>query len=432
MASRVRTTASRLRDWRPGAIGWILAAAVFGLSTTFQIIGVPGTSSFGTRTRFDLDVYRLGGQLWHQGIGLYADGSLPFTTDGIWLPFTYPPFAALIFTPLGAIPLGAGGIALSVTSALCLVYVTAVFLRMLQVGTDANRTVLALLIAACAIWSNPFGMTLSFGQINLILLVLIVVDLFVVGRTPTAASGLRGTLTGLASAVKLTPLVFLTVFAAASKWRALWTGVTAFVLAGVIGAVWLPADSLTYWTRTLFQTGRIGVPEGPINQNLNGAWLRLLGPDSPVAPAAWVISALAVTTLAAIALYRTRPAAAFRIDPAPRDDINAVLAACIVAFWGLLVAPTTWSHHWVWSLPALLACLVVAVHSPSPWATRLYGALGVIGIPIFAIGPFQLMPENVTTWSWWQQIVGNAYLLWALAFLILLWLKPFRRAALSG
>lgn len=432
MASRARTTASRLRDWRPGAIVWGLAAALFATSTTFQIVGIPGTSSFGTRTRFDLDVYRLGGQLWHQGVSLYADGSLPFTTDGIWLPFTYPPFAALLFTPLGQLSLDAGGIVLSVISALCLVYVTVVFLRMLHVGTRANRPVLALLISTCAVWFNPFGMTLSFGQINLILLVLIVVDLFVLGRTPSAVNGLRGTLIGLASAIKLTPLVFLVVFAAASKWRAMWTGVAAFLLAGAIGAAWLPADSLTYWTHTLFHTGRIGVPEGPINQNFNGAWLRLLGPESPVAPAAWVMSALVITALAAVALYRTRPAAAFRADPTPRDDINAVLAACIVAFWGLLVAPTTWSHHWVWSLPAILACLVVAGHSPAPWATRLYGTLGVIGIPIFAIGPFQLMPESVGTWSWWQQIVGNAYLLWALAFLILLWLKPFRQASLSN
>ena len=440
MATQSRTTASRLREWRPGAVTRLLAAAIFACSTTFQIIGVPGTSSFGTRTRFDLDVYRLGGQLWHQGISLYADGSLPFTTDGIWLPFTYPPFAALLFTPLGAISLETGGIILSIISALCLVYVTVVFLRMLHVGTRANRTSLALLIAAVAVWCNPFGMTLSFGQINLILLTMIVVDLFVLGRESSAPGNrgqenrgpfgvLRGSLIGIASAIKLTPLVFLVVFAAASKWRAMWTALAAFVAAGAIAAAWLPADSLRYWTHTVFRTGRIGVPEGPINQNFNGAWLRLLSPDSPVAPAAWVLSALAVTALSAFALYRTRPAAAFRPSPTPRDDVNAVLAACIVAFWGLLVAPTTWSHHWVWSLPAILACLVVAGHTSSPWGRRLYGALGLAGIPIFAIGPFQLMPEDVTTWSWWQQIVGNAYLLWALAFLILLWLKPFRRTS---
>ncbi|MFT3662015.1 MAG: glycosyltransferase 87 family protein [Gordonia sp. (in: high G+C Gram-positive bacteria)] len=421
MSPHARPTAIRLRRWHPGAVARVAAVLVFAVSTGLQIVGVPGTSSFGTRTRFDLDVYRIGGQLWHQGISLYAEGSLPFTQDGIWLPFTYPPFAALVFTPLGAIPLEVGGIALSIVSALCLVYVTVVFLRLLGAGNERNRLTLALILSAATVWFNPFGMTLSFGQVNLILLALIVVDLFVVRR----GEPLHGALVGLASAIKLTPLVFLGVFAAAGRWRAAWVGVGTFVVAALIGAVWLPADSRTYWTHTVFHTTRIGVPEGPINQNLNGAWLRLLGVDNPAAPAAWVMSALLVTAVAAAALWRTRPGRAFGPDAEPRDQVNALLAACIVALWGLVVAPTTWSHHWVWSLPAVLACLTVAM-TRRDLPAHLYGLLGLIGLPIFAIGPFQLMPEDVTTWTWWQQLVGNAYLLWALAFLVLLAVQPFR------
>ncbi|WP_448221322.1 glycosyltransferase 87 family protein [Gordonia iterans] len=424
MSPHARPTAIALRRWRPGAFAWAAAALVFAVSAVLQIVGVPGTSSFGTRTRFDLDVYRLGGTLWQQGISLYADGSLPFTQDGIWLPFTYPPFAALLFTPLGAIPLGIAGIGLSVVSIACLVYVTVVFLRLLGIGHPGNRVLLALVISAATVWFNPFGMTLSFGQVNVILLVLIVVDLFVVRPD----GPLRGTLIGLASAVKLTPLVFLGVFAASGRWRAAWVGVGAFVSAGLIAAAWLPADSAKYWSYTVFHTTRIGVPEGPINQNLNAAWLRLLGVDNPAAPAAWVISALVVTALAAVALWRSRPSESFGPAPTPRDDVNALIAACIVAFWGLLVAPTTWSHHWVWSLPAVLACLTIGVATRDRLGGRLFGLLGVVGIPIFAIGPFQLMPEDVTAWSWWQQIAGNAYLLWALGFLLLLAVKPFRIA----
>lgn len=432
MPPYARTTATRLRHWRPSLLARALAAAVFAASVALAITGVPGTSSWGTRTRFDLDVYRLGGQLWHRGIALYADGSLPFTQDGIWLPFTYPPFAALLFTPLGAISLPVGGVLLSIASACCLLYTTVVFLRLLHVGNRISRFVLACWIGAGTVWCNPFGMTLSFGQINLILLLLIVVDLFVLGRPGSGRPAsvfavLRGAPVGLAAAIKLTPLVFLGVFAAAGRWRAVWTGLAAFVTAALVAAAWLPSDSRTYWTDTLFHTGRIGVPEGPINQNLNGAWLRLLGAQSPVAPAAWVISALGVTALAGVALWQTRPARAFGDRPEPIDDANALLAACVVSFWGLLVAPTTWAHHWVWSLPAALACLVVAGAATSRLTARLYGALGLIAVPIFAIGPFQLMPADVTAWSWWQQIVGNAYLLWALAFLFLVAARPFRR-----
>lgn len=432
MPPYARTTATRLRHWRPSFLAQLAAAIVFVASTTLAITGVPGTSSWGTRTRFDLDVYRIGGQLWHQGISLYADGSLPFTQDGIWLPFTYPPFAALLFTPLGALSLTTGGVLLSIVSACALLYVTVVFLRLLHVGNRAVRLVLAAWIGAIAVWTNPFGMTLSFGQINLILLLLIVVDLFVLGRrtsgrTASRTSSIRGILVGLASAIKLTPLVFLSVFGAAGRWRAVVMGIATFIAAAVIAAAWLPGDSLTYWTHTVFHTGRIGVPEGPINQNLNGAWLRLLGADSPVAPSAWVISALAVTVLAGLALWQTRPVRAFGDNPAPIDDADALLAACVVSFWGLLVAPTTWAHHWVWALPAILACLVIGGAATDRLTARCYGALGVVGIPIFAIGPFQLLSTDPTRWSWWQHVPGNAYLLWALAFLLLVAVRPFRR-----
>ncbi|GAA3963877.1 glycosyltransferase 87 family protein [Gordonia caeni] len=430
MSPHARTTATSLRRWRPGVLAWAMAGLVFVASATLQIVGVPGTSSFGTRTRFDLDVYRLGGQLWHQGISLYAEGSLPFTTDGIWLPFTYPPFAAMLFTPLGAIPLGVAGIGVSIVSAACLLYVTVILLRMLHVGSAANRVLIALWISAGVVWCNPFGMTISFGQINIILMTLIVVDLFVVGRRPgDPGNVLRGALTGLASAIKLTPLVFLAVFAAGAKWRAVLTGVITFVLAAVIAVAWLPSDSLTYWTHTLFHTGRIGLPQGPINQNLNAFWLRLFGADNPAAPAAWVLSGIVVTVLAAAAVWRTSPVRAFAPNPTQRDDVNAVAAACAIALWGLVIAPTTWAHHWVWALPAILVCTVIAVASRERWTSRLYGALAVLGVPVFAIGPFQLMPADVNAWVWWQQVIGNAYLLWGLAFLILLWLKPFRNAA---
>lgn len=111
-----------------------------------------------------MDVYRLGGQLWHQGFSLYADGSLPFTEDGIWLPFTYPPFAALLFTPLGAMSLAVTSIGVSVVTVLLLVYVTKVTFDVLGVGDRANRWQTALLLSAATVWFNPFGMTLGFGR----------------------------------------------------------------------------------------------------------------------------------------------------------------------------------------------------------------------------------------------------------------------------
>ena len=240
-------------------------------------MGVPFTSSFGTRTRIDLDVYRLGAQIWQQGQSLYADGSMPFTSDGIWLPFTYPPFAAIGFVPLGLLGLGLAGLLMSILTAALVVICGHIVLGVLSVGNTANRWWIALMVGGVAVWSNPLWMTLGFGQINIVLMTLIIVDVFVVGRGRARAAGpLQGVLTGVAAAVKLTPLVFIAVFLIARSWRpAIVAGVT-FVGAGVLAWIWLPADSLTYWTHTLFHTTRIGDPAGRINQNINAMWIRLV------------------------------------------------------------------------------------------------------------------------------------------------------------
>ncbi|MGV9859176.1 glycosyltransferase 87 family protein [Gordonia sp. NPDC003425] len=415
----------RLRRWSPSRRVGALIAVAFVASAALQIVGVPFTSSFGTRTRIDLDVYRLGAQIWQQGQSLYADGSMPFTADGIWLPFTYPPFAALTFVPLGAMTLAVAGVLISILSIALLVVVVHITLTLLGVGIAANRWWMALAVTTGALWFNPVWMTLGFGQINIILLAMIIVDVFLVGRGRLRhLAPAQGVLVGLAASIKLTPLVFIAVFASARRWRAALTAGATFLLAGALAWIWLPGDSLGYWTHTLFHTTRIGDPAGRINQNLNAMWIRIL-PDSVGAEQlAWVLSSLAATALAAAAVFACRPATSFAPGAGPRDRVNAVLATCAVAVWGLLVSPTSWAHHWVWSIPLILACAVVAMRSTARAAQIAYSTLVVTGVLIFAIGPFQFLSPAVRHWSLLDHVLGNAYSIWGVAVLVVLWRLP--------
>ena len=441
----IDTADERLRRWIPSRIARGAVALVFLLSTTMQIVGVPFTSSFGTRTRIDLDVYRLGGQIWQAGSHLYSEGSMPFTSDGIWLPFTYPPFAALGFAGVGAMPLGLAGLVTSIVTVALTVLIVHIFLRVLGVGNTGNRWWIALLVTAGAVWLNPMWMTLGFGQINIILMAMIVVDVFVIGRFAggraaqaggpgsgratttlgTAARATQGVLVGLAAAIKLTPLVFIGVFLVARRWRAALTALAAFVGAGLIAWVWLPQDSVTYWTHTLFHTGRIGDPAGRINQNLNALWIRVVG-DGTTASVLWVLSALAATVLAASAVRAAHPVSAFAPGAGPTDRVNAVLVTCAIAVWGLLVSPTSWAHHWVWSIPIILTALIVAMRTSNRTQRIAYLSIAGSGIVIFAIGPFQLLSPAVRSWSIIEHVVGNAYSLWGIALLVIIWLLPVR------
>ena len=82
---------------------------------------------------------------------------------------------------------------------------------------------------------------------------------------------------------------------------------------------------------------------------------------------------------------------------------------------GLLISPISWSHHWVWAAPALLACLATT----NPNQRRQLGC-AVLALLIFAIAPHWLLPSGggrELHWSWWQQAVGDSYALIALAVL---------------
>jgi alpha-1,2-mannosyltransferase len=414
---------TRLDCWQPSRAAVVVICLVFAASATMQVTGVPFTPGFGTRTLFDLDVYRLGSILWRQHQSLYAEGSMPFTADGIWLPFTYPPFAAMMFVPLGLMSLTAAGVVVTVTSCLLTVTILAVTLHVLGVGTPAGRWWGATALAAVVIWTNPFWMTLGFGQINVILMAMVVADVFLLGAaTSRPDSPWRGVLVGLAAAIKLTPAVFGLVFTAQRRWRAAVVCAGAFVAAGAIAWLWLPGDSVDYWTDTLLNTSRIGDLTEGINQNLNALWFRILG-DTSAQSVCWLASVVAVTVLLALAVRANLPGRGNTATD--RELLLSVTLA--VAVWGLLVSPTSWGHHWTWGVVATLVAAILALRADDGLRFGAYGLLAIVGAVVFAIGPYQLLPTDTAYWSPVEQVIGNAYILWGVAFLVVVWLLPCRR-----
>src|SRR5947208_7515106 len=86
------------------------------------------------------------------------------------LPFTYPPFAALLFAAASPAPLAVWRLALAVASIACLLVSAWSAARL---AGRANPMPVALTVAAVAMWLEPVDMTLHFGQINLVLLALV-------------------------------------------------------------------------------------------------------------------------------------------------------------------------------------------------------------------------------------------------------------------
>ncbi|MFI2841285.1 glycosyltransferase 87 family protein [Mycolicibacterium sp. PDY-3] len=387
------------------ALSGVWAWRLFQL-VTLAALGWVGWRLLGEASyRIDIDVYRLGGRAWLDGVPLYADSTEFQTQAGIDLPFTYPPLSAVAFAPFAWLSLPAASAAITVTTMVLLVVSTTIVLTRLRVGDSWHRRawLAGALVAPAVVFAEPLRANLEFGQINVVLMTLVIADC-VPRRTPWP----RGLLLGLAIAVKLTPAVFLLYFLLRRDTRAVLVTTASAVGATLLGFALAWRDSWVYWFETLRDTDRIGSATLNTNQNISGMLARFgVGEDTRFL--LWVGLCFVVLGLTVWATHR-----AVRADP---HGDSAVLGLLCVAMFGLAVSPVSWSHHWVWVLPTVLVTAVVG------YRTRTVALLVIsaIGVALTVWTPITLMPaHNETSVSPWLRVVGGSYLWWALAVIVVI------------
>jgi alpha-1,2-mannosyltransferase len=354
--------------------------------------------------RIDADVYRMGGRAWLDSDPLYADGAMFHTSVGLDLPFTYPPLAAIVFSPLALMSLPAAGVVITAITCALLVVSMVIVLNRLDVrgraGWWASLAIVALSVTAL----EPIRANFSFGQINAVLMTLVIADC-IPRRTPWP----RGVLLGLAIALKLTPAVFLLYLLLRRDLRAATTAVVSFAAATALGFAAAWRDSLEYWTGTVTDTDRIGTATWNTNQNAAGTLARL-GLSDGGHFAVW--TAVCVAMLA-LTIWSARRVLGF--GGGTRDGESSTLALMCVALFGLVVSPVSWSHHWVWALPVVVVTGVLGYRRRSiAWV-----AVTAAGIALMLWPPLRLLPEHhEAAASWWRQLFGTSYVWWAVATVV--------------
>jgi alpha-1,2-mannosyltransferase len=343
----------------------------------------------------DLDVYRTGARVLLHGGDLY--GRLPRLGDGHELPFTYPPFAALCFVPLALLGYSTANWLLTAVTIACVAASLWCFAASTPGEAGARMRRLLPWALPAALLLEPVRSTLTFGQINALLMALVTFDCLT--RAPRWP---RGILVGIAAAVKLTPGVFLLFFLLRRDLRSAARAGLSFAACTATGFALAPHDSLRYWTQIAYQPARIGGIAYASNQSILGTLARL-GLSDPARAWLWLGLSLLVAVLAVTGMR-----AALKVG-------QVIHALVLNAAAGLLISPISWSHHWVWAAPALLACLATI----NPNQRRLLGC-AALALLTFAIAPHCLLPSGdgrELHWAWWQQAVGDSYTLIALATL---------------
>jgi alpha-1,2-mannosyltransferase len=326
----------------------------------------------------DLFVYRHGGRALLNGLPVYESRD-PVTG----LHFTYPPFAAVVMVPLALLPTWLAAALWTGASVGAIAAVVVVVRHALERPAPGWLVALA---AAAALALEPVWQNLVFGQANLLLMLVILVDLLQPARRWS------GVLVGIAAGVKLTPLVFIVFLLVVGRRAAAGRAALAFAGTVAVGFVIMPGSAASYWAGNLVDPSRVGPPELAHNQSVYGALTRLL--DGPPPTPVWLAVAgpLAVAVLVIGAGWWRRG--------------DQVLGISLAALAMLFASPISWSHHWVWAVPIALML----------WERRWWA--GAAWIAVFVARPVLWPPwsqDREYGWSPTEHVVGNAYLLAALA-----------------
>ncbi len=311
----------------------------------------------------DLHVYLGGaGALDHPGTlydYVYAEQTPDFP-----LPFTYPPFAAMLFYPLHLLPFWLVALAWQFGTVAALYGVVRISQRLLPALSASNGRRVAMLWTAIGIWTEPLRSTFDYGQVNVVLVLAVLYAVY------TTRWWLSGLLVGLAAGVKLTPAVSGLYFLGARRWAALAFSVLVFGVTVGVSALVVGDQARYYFTELLGDASRVGPVGTSFNQSWRGGISRILGFDAGYGPL--VLIGIAATAVLAVLAWRAVGGAGDRLA-----------AIVIVQLFGLLLSPISWTHHWVWLIPLMIWLL----HGPlrERLGARVLGwgwlALTVVGVP---------------------------------------------------
>ncbi|HEX4830838.1 MAG TPA: glycosyltransferase 87 family protein [Trebonia sp.] len=453
VARRAAALASRGREasGRRALVAGVAALAVVGAGWAAYAADHPAA---WTLYPVDLKVYWDGGLIARHAAPAYDPrlaSPLYDWASPTGLKFTYTPFAAATFALVSVVP---WRVLPRLSQAVSLVALAAAaWFTMAALGCASRRARAGAALAgmAAGLATEPVFRTLYLGQVNLVLMALILWDLTRAprpGNRPGDQSGSRpggrgwaGLATGIAAGIKLTPLVFLPYLLLTRRLREAALAGAGFAATVAVGFAAAPGDSADWWLHGLFFAGgRTGFAGWSGNQSLYGLAIRLAGSVAGATPA-WVAAAIVVTVAGLLAAAQLTRAG---------HPLLGLLAAALV---GLLDSPISWDHHWVWVMPAMMAAAGYAARAARggrrraavswlavaaglllvtfPWPGGLW-SVRTTGAGNFTTGLLWAAPDSPVWyyvrhgdqpwfaeyhWRGLQLLAGNAYVLSGLALL---------------
>jgi alpha-1,2-mannosyltransferase len=398
----ITTAPARPRD-RLAIVGPLLLALSVAARLAWTYLA-PNGANF-----VDLHVYVGGAATIGTGHALY-DFTYADQTPDFPLPFTYPPFAAVVFYPLHLLPFGLVSFLWTVGIIASLYGV--VRISQLLLGRGSHRV--AMCWTAVGIWIEPLRATLDYGQINVLLCLAVLYAVY------STRWWLSGVLVGLAAGIKLTPAVSGVYFLGVKRWGTALFAAVMFIATVAASVLAVGDQARHYFTDLIGDAHRVGSIATSTNQSWRGGISRIVGHDAGYGPP--VLIAIALTAVLTVLAWRAVSAG----DAARPDRLGGIV---VVELFGLLLSPISWTHHWVWLVPTM----IWLIHGPlaDRRGARILGwgwlAMTLIGPP-WLLGFFQPSLWQ-TSRPWYLAWAGLDYIVAAVATLA--WIAATRRSGRS-
>ncbi|SDD51260.1 glycosyltransferase 87 family protein [Actinokineospora iranica] len=321
----------------PGSVTWLAGAGMILLIALYVyhawgIRWVPLRSALT-----DFWSYVAAGQAVLDGAPLYEEGKAALPTIGG--TFKYTPFAAVLFVPLVGIPVSVAPALVLGANVFALLAVVWTGWAMLGHARDHGRLAATAALGALSLGLQPVLWNNTWGQVNLILMAMVVLDLALPDHHRA-----KGALVGVAAGIKLVPGIFIVYLLLTRRFRAAAVSASAVAATVGVGFLVLPGESWRFWTGNVADANRIvgsAFTLGSENQTLRGVIGRALGDAEPPALLWLSVAGLVAVVALAVAVLASRQG-------------NELLAVATVGVTGVLIAPMGWSHYWVWFVPFLV------------------------------------------------------------------------------
>lgn len=382
----------------------------------YKIIQFDGHKAFTFILPFDLAIYRMAGEDLNAG-GLLYDAPYIFE-----FPFTYPPFAGLLFKVLPFFSKDALTIIWPSLMFLAVLAIIVMIFRERGVKMTPAAVLIAVLLTALTPANETMHGSLYYGQVNVFLMLLVAFDFLPIKRR------LPGVGIGLAAGIKLTPAYMGLALLFEKRWWAAAGAVITFLVTVVLGFLFVP-DAMVFWTDAMFNSSRVGEHANPGAKSLRSLMFRELGIDGGIW---WILAVIVVFALTCLALrtayLRGNRSAAFALTG---------LSTC-------LVSPFSWYHHFVWTIPFIVMVFVsvnqaVSSRVSGKGGEQLAGlasvaALFVLSLPFMSVPVwFTMSSANLDAIESFQPWATSLWTLSCLAFIVVyaVWgfIAPRKRVA---